>query len=130
MEDQSHGNFGPESHWPESGRPEPSRPEPLRAEPYRKLYYRKQLPNAVTVLILGIMSIIAAFCYGFFGIVLGIIALVIARNDMQLHRENPGEYDGYPNLSAGRVCAIIGLSLGSLFFIGLFFLFFLTTVFS
>lgn len=130
MEDQSHGNFGPESHWPESGRPEPPRPEPLRAEPYRKLYYRKQLPNAVTVLILGIMSIIAAFCYGFFGIVLGIIALVIARNDMQLHRENPGEYDGYPNLSAGRVCAIIGLSLGSLFFLGLFFLFFLTTVFS
>lgn len=130
MEDQSHGNFGSESHWPESGRPEPPRPEPLRAEPYRKLYYRKQLPNAVTVLILGIMSIIAAFCYGFFGIVLGIIALVIARNDMQLHRENPGEYDGYPNLSAGRVCAIIGLSLGSLFFIGLFFLFFLTTVFS
>ncbi|MBC8644525.1 hypothetical protein H9W95_11970 [Flavobacterium lindanitolerans] len=73
MEDQSHGNFGPESHWPESGRPEPPRPEPLRAEPYRKLYYRKQLPNAVTVLILGIMSIIAAFCYGFFGIVLGIL---------------------------------------------------------
>ncbi|MDQ7960256.1 MULTISPECIES: CCC motif membrane protein [Flavobacterium] len=128
MEDQSHGNFGPESHWPESGRPEPPRPEPLRAEPYRKLYYRKQLPNAVTVLILGIMSIIAAFCYGFFGIVLGIIALVIARNDMQLHRENPGEYDGYPNLSAGRVCAIIGLSLGSLFFIGLFFLFFLSAI--
>lgn len=128
MEDQSHGNFGPESHWPESGRPEPPRPEPLRAEPYRKLYYRKQLPNAVTVLILGIMSIIAAFCYGFFGIVLGIIALVIARNDLQLHRENPGEYDGYPNLSAGRVCAIIGLSLGSLFFIGLFFLFFLSAI--
>jgi hypothetical protein len=128
MEDQSHGNFGPESHWPESGRPEPPRPEPLRAEPYRKLYYRKQLPNAVTVLILGIMSIIAAFCYGFFGIVLGIIALVIARNDMQLHRENPGEYDGYPNLSAGRVCAIIGLSLGSLFFLGLFFLFFLSAI--
>ncbi|OJX50009.1 MAG: hypothetical protein BGO88_08870 [Flavobacterium sp. 38-13] len=74
------------------------------------------------------MSIIAAFCYGFFGIVLGIIALVIARNDMQLHRENPGEYDGYPNLSAGRVCAIIGLSLGSLFFIGLFFLFFLSAI--
>lgn len=128
MEDQSHGNFGPESHWPESGRPEPPRPEPLRPEPYRKLYYRKQLPNAVTVLILGIMSIIAAFCYGFFGIVLGIIALVIARNDMQLHRENPGEYDGYPNLSAGRVCAIIGLSLGSLFFLGLFFLFFLSAI--
>lgn len=128
MEDQSHGNFGPESHWPESGRPEPPRPEPLRAEPYRKLYYRKQLPNAVTVLILGIMSIIAAFCYGFFGIVLGIIALVIARNDLQLHRENPGEYDGYPNLSAGRVCAIIGLSLGSLFFLGLFFLFFLSAI--
>ncbi len=126
MEDQHQGNYGSESHRPEPTRPEsyrsePPRPEPLRPEPYRQLYYRKQLPNAVTVLILGIMSIVASFCYGFFGIVLGIIALVIAKNDMRLHRENPGEYDGYPNLSAGRVCAIIGLSLGSLFVIFLAF---------
>lgn len=133
MEDQHQGNYGSESHRsepnrPESYRPEPPRPEPLRQEQYRQLYYRKQLPNAVTVLILGIMSIVAAFCYGFFGVVLGIIALVISKNDMQLHRENPGEYDGYPNLSAGRVCAIIGLSLGSLFLLFLAFIFVLAAV--
>ncbi|TPD71188.1 CCC motif membrane protein [Flavobacterium microcysteis] len=133
MEEQHQGNYGAESHRsepnrPESYRPEPPRPEPLRQEQYRQLYYRKQLPNAVTVLILGIMSIVAAFCYGFFGVVLGIIALVISKNDMRLHRENPGEYDGYPNLSAGRVCAIIGLSLGSLFLIFLAFVFVLAAI--
>lgn len=133
MENQSQENYGSEPHRseqnrPETYRPEPPRPEPLRPEPYRQLYYRKQLPNAVTVLILGIMSIVAAFCYGFFGVVLGIIALVISKNDMRLHRENPGEYDGYPNLSAGRVCAIIGLSLGALFLIFLAFIFVLAAV--
>ena len=134
MEDRPQGNYGsePQSSEPyrtESYRPElPPRPEPLRPEPYRQLYYRKQLPNAVTVLILGIMSIVASFCYGFFGVVLGIIALVISKNDMRLHRENPGEYDGYPNLSAGRACAIIGLSLGSLFLLFLAFIFVLAAV--
>lgn len=133
MENQSQENYGSEPHRseqnrPETYRPEPPRPEPLRPEPYRQLYYRKQLPNAVTVLILGIMSIVAAFCYGFFGVVLGIIALVISKNDMRLHRENPGEYDGYPNLSAGRVCAIIGLSLGALFLIFLAFIFVLAAI--
>lgn len=133
MENQSQENYGSESHRsepnrPETYRPEPPRPEPLRPEPYRQLYYRKQLPNAVTVLILGIMSIVAAFCYGFFGVVLGIIALVISKNDMRLHRENPGEYDGYPNLSAGRACAIIGLSLGALFLIFLAFIFVLAAI--
>jgi len=138
MENQSQENYGSEPHNSEPHKPESYRQEPLRQElprqelprpePYRQLYYRKQLPNAVTVLILGIMSIVAAFCYGFFGVVLGIIALVISKNDMRLHRENPGEYDGYPNLSAGRVCAIIGLSLGSLFLIFLAFIFLLAAI--
>ncbi|MEZ0007230.1 hypothetical protein ABH942_002609 [Flavobacterium sp. 28YEA47A] len=134
MENQSQENYGQEPHRPESNRPEsyrpvpPPRPEPLRPEPYRQLYYRKQLPNAVTVLILGIMSIVAAFCYGIFGVVLGIVALAISKNDMRLHRENPGEYDGYANLNAGRTCAIIGLSLGSLFLLFLFFIFFLAAI--
>lgn len=93
-------------------------PESYKVQPQPQPYtYRKQLPNATTVLVLGIISIPTSFCYGIIGIILGIVALVIAKKDMQLYRENPSEYQGYENLSAGRICAIIGLSIGSLFFI-------------
>lgn len=78
---------------------------------------KRQLPNATTVLVLGIISIVTSFCYGIVGIILGIIALVMAKKDLELYKENPEEYDGYSNLNAGRICAIIGLSMGSLFFI-------------
>jgi len=91
-------------------------PESYQNQPFRP-NSRKQLPNATTVMVLGIISIPTSFCYGIIGIILGIIALVIAKKDLRLHRENPGEYDGYENLSAGRVCAIIGLSIGSIFFV-------------
>jgi len=73
----------------------------------------KQLPNATTVMVLGILSIVTCFCYGIIGVILGIIALVIAKKDFQLYRENPEVYDGYSNLNTGRICAIIGVSIGS-----------------
>ncbi len=78
---------------------------------------KKQLPNATTVLVLGIISIVTSFCYGIIGIILGIIALVISKKDLQLYRENPDEYDGYQNLNTGRICAIVGLSVGCIFFL-------------
>ena len=90
--------------------------ESYQNEPNRRPY-RKPLPNATTVLVLGIISIPTSFCYGIVGIILGIIALVIAKKDLRLSKEFPGEYDGVENLNAGRICAIIGLSIGSLFFI-------------
>lgn len=107
MENQPQESYKQESH---------------RAQPYRQ-NYRKQLPNATTVLVLGITSVVTSFCYGIFGIILGIVALVIAKKDLQLYRENPYEYDGYQNLNAGRICAIIGLCIGSLFFIFMIFYF-------
>lgn len=88
---------------------------------HQKVYYtpvrRKQLPNATAVLVLGIISIPTSFCYGFIGITLGIIALVLAKKDLKLHKQYPDEFEGYDNLNIGRICAIIGLSLGSLFFL-------------
>ncbi|HEU4496977.1 MAG TPA: CCC motif membrane protein [Flavobacterium sp.] len=102
----------------ESHQKEPARP-----------FYRKPLPNATTVLVLGIISIPTSFCYGIIGIILGIIALAIAKKDVRLHRESPGEYDGYENLNAGRICAIIGLSIGSLFLVFIiFYLIFVASV--
>lgn len=85
-------------------------------EPFRPSN-KRPLPNATTVLVLGIISIPTSFCYGIIGIILGIIALVISKSDLKLHRENPEQYTGYENLNIGRICAIIGLSIGSMFFI-------------
>ncbi len=81
------------------------------------MIYKKKLPNATTVLVLGIISIVTSFCYGIVGIVLGIIALVISKKDLKLYRENPEEYDGYQDLNTGRICAIVGLCMGILVFL-------------
>ena len=112
-------------------------PEFYKQEPeQQKVYYtpvrRKQLPNATAVLVLGIISIPTSFCYGFIGITLGIIALVLAKKDLKLHKQYPDEFDGYDNLNIGRICAIIGLSIGSLIFLLLlmYILFAFTMIFS
>ncbi|MFO8234390.1 MAG: CCC motif membrane protein [Bacteroidales bacterium] len=76
------------------------------------------LPNSTAVLVLGIVSIVAVFCsYGLFGIVLGILGLVLSGKPINLYTENPEAYteSSYKNLKAGRICSIIGLSLGGLF---------------
>jgi M penetrans paralogue family 26 len=79
----------------------------------------KPLPNATAVLVLGILSIVFCFCYGFIGLVLGIIALVLASKDKKLYAAYPGEYSegSFKNLKAGRICAIIGLILSALFIV-------------
>jgi hypothetical protein len=76
------------------------------------------LPNSTAVLVLGIVSIVAVFCtYGLLGIVLGIIGLVLSGRPMVLYQENPEAYteSSFKNLKAGKICSIIGVSLGGLF---------------
>jgi len=77
------------------------------------------LPNSTAVLVLGILSLVMCFCYGLPGLILGIIGLSLAGKDLQRYKMNPGEYtaSSYNNLKAGRVCAIIGTILNSLYFI-------------
>lgn len=76
-----------------------------------------KLPNANIVLILGILSVITCICYGIFGIIFGVIALVLARKDMNLDRSNDIVYTNYQTVNIGRVLAIIGIVLGVLFII-------------
>lgn len=76
---------------------------------------RTMLPNASATLILGILSIVTCICYGIFGVLLGGLALLISNSSVKMYRENPEAYDGWQNLNAGRICAIIGLSLGLLY---------------
>ncbi len=74
---------------------------------------QQALPNASAVLILGIVSIVGCFCFGLIGLITGIIALVLAKKDMQLYFSNPEAFTqaSYKNLTTGRICAIIGLSI-------------------
>lgn len=77
------------------------------------------VPNSVGVLVLGILSIVFCFCYGIIGLILGIIALVLAGKGNTAYKENPSAYTlaSYNNLKAGKICAIIGTCLSSLYII-------------
>ena len=78
-----------------------------------------QLPNSTGVLVLGILSIVLCFCYGLVGMILGIIALILASKGSALYNANPNAYSlaSYNNLKAGKICGIIGLILSSLYLI-------------
>ena len=77
---------------------------------------RQDLPNATAGLVLGILSIVFALCYGIPGIVLGIIGMVLSNQAIALNDANPGKYNpqGVKNANAGKICSIIGLALGIL----------------
>ncbi len=78
----------------------------------------KKLPNATAVLVLGILSICFCAAWGIPGIALGIIALVLFKKDKALYDAEPAAYEqSFKNSSAGKVCAIIGLSLSAVSFL-------------
>jgi len=74
---------------------------------------KEKLPNATAVLVLGIVSIVTCCCYGIIGLIIGIVALVLAGSDMKLYRQDPERYSDYNNLNIGRILAIIGTVLSS-----------------
>lgn len=78
---------------------------------------KADLPNATAVLVLGIVSIVGCLCYGIIGLVCGIIAMVLASRDNKLLLRNPVGYteSSVKNLKAGRICAIIGLSISAIY---------------
>jgi len=82
-----------------------------------------QLPNSTGVLVMGILSIVCFCCIplGVISLVLGIISLILGNKALNLYTQNPElyTYDSYKNTKGGRVCGIIGLSLGGLWFLGL-----------
>jgi hypothetical protein len=80
------------------------------------------LPDASAVLVLGILAILGAFCYGIFGLILGIVALGIGSRAARLLRESPTTYTqaSISNYRAGRVCAIVGVSISGVYIFVLF----------
>ena len=76
----------------------------------------KILPNATAVLVLGILSLVTCVFYGIIGLILGITALALHKKDKALYLTNPGVYDrSFKNSNAGKICAIIGISLSALY---------------
>jgi hypothetical protein len=80
---------------------------------------QQPLPNSTAVLVLGIISIVGCFCYGIVGVACGIIALVLGNKALALYKQDPSAYTAgsYSNTKAGRICAIIGLSISALYLI-------------
>lgn len=78
---------------------------------------QQSLPNATAVLVLGILSIVTCWCIGIPGLVMGIIAIVLSGKSKKLYQENFAQYSeaSYKNLNAGRICAIIGTVLSSIY---------------
>ncbi|QQS50452.1 MAG: DUF4190 domain-containing protein [Bacteroidota bacterium] len=77
--------------------------------------FKKTLPNSTLVLVLGILSIVTCWVWGLIGIALAIIALVVSKKSTEIYNQAPNEYEGYSNLKAGRVMAIVGLALSAVY---------------
>jgi len=77
--------------------------------------HKLRLPNATAVLVLGILSILSCWLFGIVGLILGIIALVLAQKDITLYQKEPEKYLDYNILNIGRVLAIIGVILSAIY---------------
>lgn len=75
----------------------------------------KTLPNATTVLVLGIISIAGCLFWGIPGIVCGIIAIVLHKKDKALYETDVQAYEmSFKSSRAGQICGIVGLCLSVL----------------
>lgn len=77
-------------------------------------------PNSNAILTLGILSIITCCCCnGIIGIILSIIAIILATKSKREFKRNSDIYNEKTlgKVNAGRTCAIIGLTVGILMFV-------------
>ncbi len=88
---------------------------------------KQKLPNQNAITVLGVLSILGSCCFGgLLGLILGIIALVMANKATNIYHENPDLYLGLGSVKTGRIMAIIGIVLSAiilLFVIGFGFYF-------
>lgn len=80
---------------------------------------QETLPNAVAVLVLGILSIIGLFCYGVIGLILAIIALGLGIEPTRKYRMEPERYtdSSWSQVKAGKICSWVTLGIIALFFL-------------
>jgi hypothetical protein len=78
---------------------------------------KQKLPNGTAVIILGILSIVTCCCYGVLGIILGVVAIVLANKDARLYHANPELYSNYSNIKTGKILAYIGIILSVIYLV-------------
>lgn len=87
-------------------------------QPYQSEIYRQPGEGngvdgkAVGSLVCGILGILLCCCYGIPGIILGVVAIVLA---MLAKRDNMGEFPGIA--LAGMICGIISVVAGCIFIV-------------
>lgn len=74
-------------------------------------------PNAVAVMVLGILSILGLFCYGVIGLILAIIALALAVEPTRKNRLEPGRFteSSMSQVKAGKICSWITIGILGVF---------------
>jgi hypothetical protein len=74
---------------------------------------QQMLPKSLAVMIIGIASIPFSFVYGIPGLVLAIIALILAGSGGRALEANPALYTpgSISMRRAGKICGVIGLIL-------------------
>ena len=79
---------------------------------FNQQFGNQPVPNSTGSLVLGILSII--FC-GIIGMILGIIAIILANQGEKAYVANPQNFTeaSYKNLKAGKTCGIIGICIQS-----------------
>lgn len=77
---------------------------------------QRNLPSESTVLVLGVLSLIGCLCYGVIGLILGIIAVVVANSQREEYFSSPSEYraSSLHNVNIGRTCGIIAICISGL----------------
>ena len=83
----------------------------------RNYMIRSSVPYSGLILTLGIVSILSICCTaGYLGVVLSIIALILAPRAKKTYFNDPDLYkeSSYSNVKTGKICAIIGLILSAI----------------
>jgi M penetrans paralogue family 26 len=75
----------------------------------------KRLPNATLTIIFGLLSIMTCFLFGIVGLIFGIVTLVVSKKDLALLKENPKLYSNGSTIIMGRVLAVIGITISTIY---------------
>ena len=84
--------------------------------------HEQKLPNVTLILILGIASIVLCWCYGVLGLILSVVALVLAASSKKAYLQSPEDYADYGTLKTAKIIAIVGLVLNIIFMLFIIYL--------
>ena len=76
---------------------------------------KQKLPKATLTLVFGLLSIFMCLLFGIGGIIFGIAAFVISKDDLQLLKKNPTLFANASTLLIGRILAFIGITISTIY---------------